>query len=156
MNKKLTPFQKRIVCFVQKRSAKHSIIKGTSIAAAVFADTWKKNFQSHGRLVGRVGQECHRLENAGFLFYHGAQDQWDTFGASLQRHKFVCSNCKIEVVGAVSRDSDFFCLPCSFKQWQDPQEFAAMTDRFLNEKSSSTRADAKTILKDLTNLSTVD
>jgi hypothetical protein len=133
-NKKLTVFQKRVVLTVQKYYHRDIVVNGMTIASVLFWDTWKKNTQSHGRLVGRARQEVCRLDDLGFLNYHGGRDQWATFGASVNK-RFICSNCKIEITGAVDKKTgDFHCLPCHHNQTEDPTAFAAATDKFWIEK----------------------
>jgi hypothetical protein len=135
--KKLTNFQKRVVLAVQNHAARDIIVNGMTIASIVFRDTWKKNPQSHGRLVGRIGQEVWRLDLAQYLNYHGARDQWGTFGASLRRKRFVCSNCKNEFEGALHDLSEYHCFSCHRNRRFNTELFAQMTDFYFQNKETA-------------------
>jgi hypothetical protein len=123
--KGLTEFQKRVVLAVQKRSARDIIVSGMDIAALCFAETWRKNTKSHGRLVGRVRQEVHRLEK--YLCYHPGRDQWSCFGASLNRTFFICQNCASEIEGCVKIDDLPHCSICWHTRSENPTEYRART-----------------------------
>lgn len=84
--KKLTEFQKKIIDVVKyRRFTFHEyVVNGLDIAAGVFPETWKKNRQAHARLVGRISQEHPRI--ADYVTFHGAADQWATFGFGFIKH----------------------------------------------------------------------